>query len=127
MRRACFADDLRTTAGLPRPGAARNPLPGCAMNRRMARSGAAQVVGDGKTESLQFLVGRFELGGAQRHALLEFGVEGADFLFGPFVPGDILVGPQQIRGCCHPESRSADVYSVRNQILPPSGVDCGSS
>ena len=42
----------------------------------------AQVVRDRVAERLQLLVGRFELGGALAHALLELRVEPPDFLLG---------------------------------------------
>ena len=49
----------------------------------------AQVVGDRIAECFERVVHRFKFGGAVGDALLEFGIEQADFLLGSFALGDV--------------------------------------
>ena len=49
----------------------------------------AQIVGDGITERLQLLVGGLQLRRAFDDALLQFGVQLANFLFGRLALGDV--------------------------------------
>ena len=51
-----------------------------------------QIVGDRIGESLEFLVGLFELLGALRHALLQLGIQAAGLVFRPLAVGDVVDG-----------------------------------
>ena len=79
----------------------------------------AQIVRHRIAEVFQIGIGRLELSGALDDALLQFGVELADFLFGTFALGDILDRSMKIDNfaagitCCLAASHNPAMSAVR--------------